>query len=185
MTDLVCYLCGFLLIILLLAFFVVRSNNIRKQEALDISKNLSKAAHNLFNVSREIDGFRANFKIIIDDKTQMVIIMYSPTNCKKFSFSEMLDAEIYEDGIPLQLVSKSKSKVSSVYVILKTFSSTERLLFYDTLEATGRLKKSIYHNDSRYCEEYRKGIRSAIELTNRITLIISDFRIKLVYPNFK
>lgn len=168
------YLCGFLLVTLLTAFFVVRSNNIKKEEVVDKSRCLSEVAHNLFGVTAEVDGFRTNFKIIIDDTSQMVIIMYSPTHYKKIPFLEILDIEIYEDGIPLQFVSRGKSNVSSVYAILKTFSSTERLLFYDAWEATGLIKKSIRRNDSAYREEYLKGLKSATTLINILKVIIND-----------
>lgn len=168
------YLCGFFLVTLLTAFFVVRSNNIKKKEAIDNSRRLSEVAHNLFGVTAEVDGFRTKFKIIIDNTSQMVIIMYSPMHYKKISFLEILDIEIYEDGIPLPMFSKGKSNVSSVYVILKTFSSTERLLFYDAWEATGLIKKSIHRSDSAYREEYIKGQRSATTLLNLIKGIIYD-----------
>lgn len=168
------YLCGFLFVILLTAFFVVRSNNIKKKEAVDKSKSLSEVAHNLFNVFAEVDGFRTNFKIIIDVTSRMVIIMYSPTHYKKISFLEILDIEIYEDGIPMPLLSRGKSNVSSVNVILKTFSSTERLLFYDAWEATGFIKKSILRNDSAYRDEYLKGLKSAKALMSLVNRIIDE-----------
>lgn len=168
------YLCGILLVTLLTAFFVVRSNNIKKKEAVDKSRRLSEVAHNLFSVSAEVDGFRTNFKIVIDDTSQMVIIVYSPTHYKKISFLEILDIEIYDDGIPLPLVSKGKSNVSCVYAILKTFSSTERLLFYDAWAATGLIKKSIRRSDSTYREEYLKGIKSASTLMNLVNRIIDE-----------
>lgn len=168
------YLCGFLLVILLTAFFVVRSNNTKKKEAVDKSRRLSEVAHNLFNVYAEVDGFRTNFKTIIDATSQMVIIMYSSTHYKKIPFLEILEIEIYEDGIPLSLVLRGKLNVSSVYVILKTFSSTENLLFYDAWEATGLIKKSIRHNDSSYREEYLKGLKSAKTLMNLVNRIIGE-----------
>lgn len=172
MLEICYYLCGFLFVILLTAFFVVRSNSIKKKEAVDKSRSLSEVAHNIFNVFAEIDGFRTNFKIIIDDTSRMVIIMYSPKHYKKIPFLEILDIEIYEDGIPLPLVSRGKSNVSSVYVILKTFSSTERLLFYDAWDATGLIKKSIRRNDSAYRDEYLKGLKSATKFINLIKRII-------------
>ena len=168
------YLCGFLFVILLTAFFVVRSNNIKKKEAVDKSRSLSEVAHNLFNVFAEVDGFRTIFKIIIDSTSRMVIIMYSPTHYKKIPFLEILDIEIYEDGMPLPLVSRGKTNVSSVYIILKTFSSSERLLFYDAWEATGLIKKSIHRGDSAYQDEYLKGVKSATTLMNLIKVIIDD-----------
>lgn len=78
------------------------ADNCKKKAAAEKSKAMSEVAKENFNVTAQVEGFRSNFKLIVDDKAKEVIIMRSTTNFQKIPFVDIMGVEVIEDGTVLR-----------------------------------------------------------------------------------
>lgn len=173
MSGLDYYLCVFVVVITLTAYLVVRINSAKRKAAKAKSEAMSKVAHEKFHVSAEIDGFRASFKLIVDDVSKHIIIMRSISDYKEILFSEIIGAEIYVDGEPYPGYPQRKSTISALDVLLRSFTVNEKLLCFDAWEATGHTKRSIRKSDSIYGCEFRKGVATIEKIIAQIERILA------------
>ena len=173
MSGVTCYLCVYVIVITITAYTIVRFNNTKKRAAKEKSETMSKVAHEKFHVLAEIDGFRADFKLIVDDVSKYIIIMRSTSDYKEIPFSEIIGAEIYVDGEPYPCYPQRKSTITTLHVILRSFAVNEKLLCLDAWEATGHTKHSIRKSDSIYGCEFRKGIATIEKIITQIERILA------------
>lgn len=100
----------FIILVIGGAAMSIKADNAKKKAAAEKGKAMSQAAKENFNVTAQVEGFRSNFKFIVDDKANEVIIMRSTTNFQKIPFADIMGVEVMEDGTVLQ----SKSMMRTV-----------------------------------------------------------------------
>ena len=88
----------------------IAADNSKKKAAAEKGRAMSQAAKENFNVTAQVEGFRSNFKFIVDDKAKEVIIMRSTTNFQKIPFADIMGVEVMEDSTVL----RSKSMMRTV-----------------------------------------------------------------------
>lgn len=88
----------------------IKADNAKKKAAAEKGRAMSEAAKENFNVTAQVEGFRSNFKFIVDDKAKEIIIMRSTTNFQKIPFADIMGVEVMEDSTIL----RSKSMMRTV-----------------------------------------------------------------------
>lgn len=145
----------FLIILVIFgAAMSIWADNSKKKAAAEKGRAMSKVAQEKFNVTAQVEGFRSNFKFIVDDKEKQVIIMRSESNFQRIPFGDIMGVEVLEDSSTLLSkslmravggaiigdvvaggagmivgglsgASKQKKKVSKVFVKIKLRNLTE------------------------------------------------------------
>lgn len=194
---------GYLIAVLI--FFAVMSipNIIKNVKIKAIEKKfkaMTNIAYNKFTVTSQVDDFYGNFKLIVDDNAQEVIIMRSVTDIQRIPFADILSVEIMEKRRVLkkQYLKKAfigysgaineRILVSKIIVKIRIRNFTETaisLLCFDAFKASGSMYKEIDIKKSSYRSDYQKGLALANRITELLGVIIANNNRVLInkFPN--